>query len=624
VILMQRLHDATIIGTIQDVRGATVSVVLREETVSGLSFVEGYGYRIGQVGSFVRVPLGYTSLFGVVSQVGAGAVPEKLLESHPFGNRWMTVQLVGEGDRRGRFLRGISQYPTISDDVHLVTDEDLRAIYGQPDASEYLQIGWVASAESIPALIDVNRLVSRHSAVVGATGSGKSTTVAALVRKLSDPLRYPAARVLMVDLHGEYAAALRDRATVFRANPADGEVKLSIPYWALTFDELVPLAFGAMEEPGRSAVMDLISDMKQDAIRRQPRDGITATTLSVDSPVPFSLRQLWFDLYRREFGTYIEDQTKPRHEWVPAYEKDASNAEVVGDAATVTPPRYRSIKDVRGDTEKIRYGDAPLNIRRQVGTLGARLRDPRLAFLFDPGKWQSTLENTIENDLDSLLEDWIGGITPVSILDLSGVPVAITNHIVGSILRVLFDAVFWSRNLAEGGRERPLLVVLEEAHAYLGKEATSVAGEAVRRIAKEGRKYGIGAMIVSQRPAEIDQTILSQCGTIIAMRLSNDTDRRHVSSAASDNLEGLFAMLPVLRVGEAIVVGEAVSLPVRAVIEPPSPEHLPDSRDPKAIVNEIASGEFESAGGWNQSKSPEDYNDVVKVWRRQNSTPRDE
>ncbi len=615
---MSQASEATVIGTVQDVRGSTISVKLNDNTVSGLSFVDGYGYRIGQVGSFIRVPLGYVSLFGVVSQVGAGAVPEKLAADHPSGNRWMTAQLVGEGDRRGRFMRGISQYPTIGDDVHLVTEDDLRAIYGHPDSPEYLQLGWVASAESIPALVDVNRLVSRHSAVVGATGSGKSTTVAALLRKLSDRERYPSARVLLIDIHGEYSAALRDRATVFRTSPRGNEQPLHIPYWALTFDELLPLAFGTMDDPGRSAVMDLIVDMKLASLRRQPREGIRPETVTVDSPVPFSIHKVWFELYKREFATYVEDQSRPRADWSPAYELQEQTP-LVGDADTATPPRYRTIKDVRGDPEKVRYGDAPLNIRRQVNTLGAKLRDPRLSFLFHPGPWHPALEGETKSDLDTLLRGWIGGDTPISILDLSGIPISIINQIVGSVLRVLFDAVFWSRNLAEGGRERPLLLVLEEAHAYLSKDSTTAA-DAVRRIAKEGRKYGIGVMIVSQRPAEIDPTILSQCGTMVAMRLSNEADRGHITSAASDNLDGLFSMLPILRVGEAIVVGEAVNLPMRTIIEPPPSDRLPDSRDPKAVVPEV-NGEYESPGGWNQVRSPEDYVQVATAWRRQNASP---
>jgi DNA helicase HerA-like ATPase len=612
-------HDPTIIGTVQDVKGATVSVALHDETVSGLSFVDGAAYRLGQLGTFVRIPLGYVSLFGVVSQVGAGAVPEKLLETHPYGNRWLTVQLIGEVGEGRVFDRGVSQYPTINDLVHLVTDADLEVIYGRPNSARYIRVGHVASVESIPALLDLNRLISRHSAVVGTTGSGKSTTVASLLQQLSDSVRYPSARVLLIDIHGEYASALRGKSNVFRINPGPNEHALVVPYWALTFDDLLPLTFGGMEDAPRAAVMDLINQRKRDSLESQPRRGVTEATLTVDTPIPFSIQQLWFDLHVREHATYIQDQNRPDSEWQPAYVV-SEGVHQIGDALGVLPPQYRALKNVAGDTEKIQQGKVALNIRRHLATLASRLRDPRLAFLFQPGEWLPKANGETKRDLDELLALWLGNDRPISILDLSGVPASIISQIVGALLRILYDAVFWARNLPEGGRERPLLIVLEEAHTYLNKDTASSANEAVRRIAKEGRKYGISAMIVSQRPAEVDPTILSQCGTIIAMRLSNEADRKHITSAASDTLEGLFSILPVLRVGEAIIVGEAVSLPIRTLIEKPAEDSLPDSRDPKPVVDEV-DGEFASAGGWNQRRDPDDYRQVMEVWRRQNPKP---
>jgi DNA helicase HerA-like ATPase len=182
----------------------------------------------------------------------------------------------------------------------------------------------------------------------------------------------------------------------------------------------------------------------------------------------------------------------------------------------------------------------------------------------------------------------------------------------------LYDAIFWARNLPEGGRERPLFIVLEEAHSYLSRESSNAAAEAVRRIAKEGRKYGVGIMIVSQRPSEIDSTILSQCGTLFAMRLSNDTDRGHVTSASSENLKGLFDMLPVLRTGEAIIVGEAVSLPIRTMIDPPSKNRKPDSEDPRVVARgSITEDGYDAPGGWNQKRDIPDYAAVVRLWRKQ-------
>ena len=179
-------NNETYLGNVQDVNGTTVSVTISKESLTGFIYIDGQGYRIGQIGSFIRIPIGFIDLFGVISQVGASAVPENLKESQPNGNRWMTLQLIGEGQRNGTFQRGISQYPTIGDEVHLVSEKELERIYGQPDKPYFVKLGHIANAESIPALVDVNKLITRHSAIVGTTGSGKSTTVASILNALSD------------------------------------------------------------------------------------------------------------------------------------------------------------------------------------------------------------------------------------------------------------------------------------------------------------------------------------------------------------------------------------------------------------------------------------------------------
>jgi len=263
------MRDPTLIGTVQDVHGSTVTVELTSETVTGLSFVNGEGYRIGQVGSFVRIPLGFVDLFGVVSQVGAGAAPERDDNRELYGNRWLRVQLVGEGTRGGHFERGVSQHPTIDDRVHIVTEADLRAIYGPGEPDDFVAVGHLASAESIPALIDINKLVTRHAAVVGTTGAGKSTTVAGLLTSLSEGIRYPSSRIVVLDIHGEYAKALADRSTVFRvsADVAKGGRMLQVPFWALSFDELVALALGNLNDSQASVVADLIVALKKESLK---------------------------------------------------------------------------------------------------------------------------------------------------------------------------------------------------------------------------------------------------------------------------------------------------------------------------------------------------------------------
>jgi hypothetical protein len=276
------------------------------------------------------------------------------------------------------------------------------------------------------------------------------------------------------------------------------------------------------------------------------------------------------------------------------------------------------VKTTGPPNERVQHANEGVGIRQQLAGLASKLRDPRFAFIFAPGKLLPGLDGGTQEDLDTLLRDWIGGPNPITILDLSGIPSQTLNELLGALLRILYDALFWARNLPEGGRERPLLLVLEEAHAYLGKDHTGPAGAAVRRIAKEGRKYGVGLMIVSQRPSEIDPTILSQCGTIFAMRLANDVDRGQVSGVASDNLKGLFDMLPILRTGEAVIVGEAVSLPMRALVEAPPLDRRPDSQDPRVAARGSAEKDgYDRPAAWNMSAEPEDYSVVIRQWRKQ-------
>lgn len=615
---------ATVIGTVQDVSGTTVSVTLGSNQFSGLTFVKGQGYRIGQIGSFVKIPVGYTELFGVVSQVGASAIPESRAGDVSDSHRWMTVQLIGEGHKSDRFQRGISQYPTIDDEVHLVSEADLAAIYGRVgELNNFVRIGHISGSESIDALVDINKLVTRHSAVVGTTGSGKSTTVAGILSALSDPARFPSARIVVLDLHGEYAKALGDRANIFRINPsadAANELPLQIPYWALNFDEMLRLTFGPLAADGkaRNVILERVIAAKAESLRLVPRAGVDEVSVGGDSPVPFSLNKLWYELYCTEFGTYNSNIGPPSDPASWAYEKDGNGNDMIGDAIRGIPPRFRRVKNVKGDDEKINYIPDSLNMRSAVENLGSKLRVSRFDFLLKAGDWNPDLDGAVIKDLPDLMKQWIGSDKSTSIIDLSGVPSSMTNDIIGVVLRVLYDALFWARNLSEGGRERPLLIVMEEAHNYLQATSDSLAASIVQRIVKEGRKYGIGAMIVSQRPAEIDPTILSQCGTFFALRLSNSTDRSHVTGTLSDNLEGLTNMLPILRTGEAIVLGEAVSMPMRAAIQAPPKDRRPDSQDP-LVCDSLLPEESQSPGGWNiHLNTSTTYDDFVKVWRQQN------
>lgn len=579
--------DPTFLGSVAAVSGPTVTVSLAESLASGIALIEGHMYRVAQVGSFVRIPQGYQDLFGIVSEVGASA---DLKGAN--GGRWMRVELAGEALGQS-FERGLSQLPSINDAVHIVTEADLRRIYGS-DGLDQIAIGTLSSSESITVKLSLDSLVTRHSAVLGSTGSGKSTTVASLLRSIVRPNQSegaPAARILLLDLHGEYTHALADFARVYSATPQPGERPLYVPYWALQSRDLLDFVAGGLTENQEIAFTDKIQDMKAEVSAAGSFPGLDLQSLTVDSPVPFSLKKCWYDLIDFETRTLSGQQ------------RDQPALEQPGDADQLIPPHY---KPAALGTAGPFLNQQAKGIRRQLNLMRSRLLDHRFDFILHPGPWEPSLDGTVQHDLDKLLDDWLGHEMPVTILDLSGVPSSVLTTLVGSILRIVYEALYWSREKTEGGVHRPLLVVMEEAHRYLsGTKEDGPAAEVVKRIAKEGRKYGIGAMVVSQRPAEVDETILSQCGTILALRLSNPEDRSRVKGALPDNLGGLVDLLPVLRTGEAIVAGEAARLPVRCRVTLPPPEQRPRSSDPKVTE------------AWAKKRVAEGYDRVVASWRAQ-------
>lgn len=586
--------DPTYLGRVSAVSGSSITVKLAESLSSGLAMIDGHTYRVGQVGSFVRIPLGYQDLYGVVAEIGANAAPQVAALAEIETGRWMRVELAGEaiGDR---FERGLSQHPNVDDTVHIVTQKDLRRIYGGLEEDQ-VEIGTLSSAENIVVRLGLDALVTRHSAIVGSTGSGKSTTVASLLRsivKAADSVATSGARVLLLDVHGEYSAALGDLAKTFSATPSLGEDPLFVPYWALEAGELLDFVAGSLNDNQLIAFTDKIQELKEARVAASPLSGLDPQSLTVDSPVPFSLRQLWYDLIDFETMTFTGPQ------------RDQPAREATGDPATLTAPRYTP--HAMGTAGPF-LNQAAKGIRRQLNLMRSRLLDRRYDFILHPGPWEPDLAGQADQDLDTLLGGWLGHDRPITILDLSGVPSTVLVRLIGSILRIVYEALYWSREKTEGGVLRPLLVVMEEAHRYVSPDSGNVAADVIKRIAKEGRKYGVGAMLVSQRPSEIDETVLSQCGTLIALRLSNPADRSRVKGALPDNLSGLMDLLPVLRTGETIISGEAARLPVRCRVSLPPADRLPRSSDP------------EVSAAWRTRRVAEGYDRMVASWRAQRTT----
>ncbi|NUL44591.1 ATP-binding protein [Cellulosimicrobium funkei] len=602
--------DPTQIGDVTNVQGDTITAAVLPEAAPGLTFSRGHAYFVGQVGAYVRIPLGLVDLFAVVVQVGSSTQSEEPIEGTIPGRPWMRLELLGEAHRDGSFNRGVSRYPSIGDRVLLVTANDLNRIYAVKDRTKSVRLGHIANAPHLPALIDVNKLVTRHAAVVGSTGSGKSTTVAAILGALAKPTRFPSSRIVLVDVHGEYSQAFGDLAISLQVDatesPTDSKNtdQLYLPYWALPFHDFLFLALGVVDENSATIIQSYVTEAKREYANRHTELELNVNAVTADTPLPFSVRKLWMSLHEMHFSTHTA-APNAQSDGTRAYAVDSNGSELRGDIESVTPPAYKAA--TAGGQNRIYLSGSGINIRRQTDGLGAKLRDPRYDFLFRPGPWDVSLAGDTQKDLGDFLEVWLGAKEPIVIADLSGVPNLVLQRVVSVLLRLLYESLIWARKFSEGARERPLLIVLEEAHRYLN-DSNDAAGEIVERIVKEGRKFGIGTLIISQRPSEIRPTVLSQLGSFIVLRLSNTSDRSLVRSTLPDNLSGLFDAVPVLRTGEALITGDIVKLPTRVVIDVPE-DKRPDSSDPEVVGRALP-------GGWEAPRVPQNYDDVAWAWRR--------
>ena len=545
-------HNPTHIGQVESVSGNTVTIKMASNYPSNMPIVDGTVYRIGQIGSFLKIPLGYANLYGLITQAGVLAMPETLLMAYKDnpsvadGHRWLRMILVGE--QTGSFFeRGVLQSPTSGDQVHLVTNEDLRIVYGGYTAQSSIVIGNQSASEGLAAQLDMDKLISRHCAILGATGSGKSNAVSIVVKAIAEK-PFPSARVLMIDPHGEYASSLSGKCRVFRvgANAEDCEDELCVPFWALPFKELMAIFPGKLSDQNEDYIRGKVLDLKR--VSATAIGGLREEAITADSPVPFSINQLWFDLDNFERITFKADRTTQE------------TLITTGDPATLKSNQYPTAG----------LGSAaPFLNNKAKGMLGfldgmrSRLLDQSYNFLFRPPGYSPALNGTTQNDLPRLFSTWFDHGFPVSILDLSAIPADIMQAISGCILKITYDALYWGQNTLVGGKKQPLLIVLDEAHAYLKAGEDSISSRTVQGIAKEGRKYGVGMLLVTQRPSELDETVLSQCGSIIALRMTNTRDKGHVSSAMQDELREMADVLASLRTGEAIISGEAVRIPSR-------------------------------------------------------------
>lgn len=586
-------RDVTYLGSVINVNSGSVEVEISKEIPSAAPIINGRLYKIGQIGTFVKFPIGSLTLYGLVSSVSNTPKTIENIQYEPnYGSRFLQVQLIGEKLGNEKFQKGVGTFPTINDEVHIVTEEDLKLIYGNK-SDGFIEIGKHSSSENLPVYVDLHNLILRHSAVLGSTGSGKSNTTAHLIKRI---LRdYEGGRIVLVDTHGEYASAFTDSAKVFKIN--DSTNPLFVPFWTMTFDELSFFLVGrteGQEKPEDKQLREKIVELKKKNAATLKAGKVDDSYITADSPIPFDIKQMWYEFDREINATYNHNS-----DHITANECLVAE----GIAKDLKPANF---------TPYSPNNTAPFKSKKQtmypyIGKIYSRLKDTRYSFMFNPADYYDVGST---NDIDHLLRNWIEHDERLTILDLSGIPFELIDISVGLISRFLYDSMYWGRFEEYTGRNRPLLMVYEEAHSYLPKAEKSsnvygYARKAVEKIFKEGRKFGVGAMVVTQRPSEISETILAQAGTFIALRLTNSGDKGTIESSAPNNMSSLMELLPSLRIGEAIVVGEAINIPSRVRIEIVEPR--PSSNDP------------ELAKSWKKIFKPDtsNYKTVVTAIREQ-------
>jgi hypothetical protein len=555
----------TVIGYIVDVQGNLLIATLVEDDQGHAPIVTigDEDVLVGQLGSYVAVKQNEVHLIAIVTRMTEQeALASPTIETPgddaarlPFAKRIARLTPVGSIVGDGQFERGVAQYPTTGAEVHAIGSAAIAKMFDRFQ-SKGLAVGTLASHPSLKVCLDPTNLFGRHSAILGQTGSGKSWTVASLVQKTVAVM--PKAHIIILDLHGEYCWKRKDGSRHYAF--ADAIVRhvdardLEIPYWLMTYAELCDLLIDRTEQAAHNQTAFFRDTLRQ--LREKEKTPLGLIRVTVDTPVYFSLDEL-----------------------VVAVE--AKNKEMVPGA---TKPK-------QGDM----FGD----FDRFLVRLASRMNDVRYDFLLKP------VVRTTSASLSGLLRDFVGLGTPkaaVTVIDLSSVPFDVRPTVAAQIGRLAFEFNYWNPEY----REFPILLMCEEAHAYIPRDSDSqFAGsrKSMERIAKEGRKYGVGLAIVSQRPHEVSETVLAQCGTFICLRITNPDDQAYLKKLVPESEGDLVSVLAGLGRGEALVLGEAVPLPTRLQFEKPNP--MPNSDD------------VDFYNKWRTGPDDLDVDAIVKRWRSQ-------
>lgn len=491
----------------------------------------------GQVGSQVKMKLGELWIMANIrSMVLDRRDPTRVVAD---------IDFLGEGNEDFgsgiivNFRRGVTRYPAPGTEIFPVSSADMDQIYAASERP-HVQIGTVYPTTNTRAALYVDALLGKHFALLGSTGTGKSTSAALILHRICE--LSPRGHIVMIDPHGEYSAAFSENGAIYDVN------NLALPYWLMNFEEHCEV-FVTSQGSDRTQDRDILAKCLL-AARARNRMAEGMSRLTVDSPIPYLL----------------------------------------SDLTTI----------ISNEMGKLDKGTGSLPYMRLKTRIDEIKADPRYSFMFSG----MLVADTMQDFLAKVFRLPSNG-KPISIIDTSAMPSEITSVVVSVLSRLVFDYAIWARTEPQ----RPILLVCEEAHRYIPNTTTG-AGQSVRkileRIAKEGRKYGVSLGLITQRPSDLAEGVLSQCGTIISMRLNNDRDQAFVKAAMPEGARGFLDSIPALRNRECIICGEGVAIPIRVALDDLEEKRRPASSDPSF------------AELWNEMGGEDDIlNRTITRWRNQ-------
>jgi len=534
----QHSFEGVEIGKVFEVSGSGARIELDAPTLRRLGNDEDPSISVaGQVGSQIKMKVGALWIIANVRNLNLDSADSDLIIAQ--------IDFLGEGNearltgRLTHFRRGITRYPVPGTRIYPVTSDDMMQMYSAEEIP-HIEVGTVYPTKDIRAALFVDAMLGKHFALLGSTGTGKSTSAALILHRICDMA--PQGHIVMIDPHGEYSAAFKTNGAIYDVG------NLAMPYWLMNFEEHCEV-FVQSRSNENQLDRDILAKCLL-AARSKNRAAEGITKLTVDSPIPYLLSDLT-TLIQNEMG----------------------KLDKAGDSAPY------------------------MRLKTKIDEIKT---DPRYSFMFS-----GMLVADNMADFLARIFRLPGDGKPISIIDVSGVPSDITAVVVAVLSRMVFDYAIWSRNEPQ----RPILLVCEEAHRYVPSEKNadgSSVGKILGRIAKEGRKYGVSLGLITQRPSDLAEGVLSQCGTIIAMRLNNERDQAFVKAAMPEGAKGFLDTIPALRNRECIICGEGVSIPIRVSLDTLEENRRPASSDP--VFTDL----------WRQSGGEaEILGRVIKRWRSQ-------